>query len=132
MIGYRETHHDIFPKKIYYFGTRKEQKEYRDKYLDGHEGDGDDTRGGSSIGTDTGSNRLILPTTPFTRGDSTSSSASKQSRMTELKAIKQGQEDLKKEVQNSHERIMALQNQLTELTATLDRVLLLHDPNRRQ
>jgi hypothetical protein len=131
VIGYRETHHDIFPKKIYYFGTRKEQKEYRDKYSDGHEGDSGDTRGGSSNSTDSGSNQLILPTTPFTRGNS-SSSASKQSRTTELKAIKQGQEDLKKEVQNSHEQIMALQNQLAELTATLNRVLLLNDPNRRQ
>ncbi|KAF9350722.1 hypothetical protein BGX34_001025, partial [Mortierella sp. NVP85] len=128
---YRETHRDIFPKKIYYFGTRKEQKEYWDKYSDGHENHGGVTHDGSSNSTETGSSQLVQSNAPFKRGNS-SSSVSKQSRMTELKAIKQGQEDLKKEVQNSHEQIRALQEQLTELTDTLNRVLMLNDPNRQK
>ncbi|KAF9350721.1 hypothetical protein BGX34_001024 [Mortierella sp. NVP85] len=136
LIDYRETHHDIFPKKIYYFGTRKEQKEYRDKYSDGHE---DDTgaRDGSSNSTGAGLGTLILPNALSKHGSNSSSSGimTRQSRMTELKAIKQSQEEMKqemkKEMQHSHDQIRALQEQLADLTATLNRVLLLNDPSRQ-
>ncbi|KAK3828025.1 MAG: hypothetical protein J3Q66DRAFT_321646, partial [Benniella sp.] len=133
--NYREAHHDIFPKTIYYFDTRKEQREYREKYSDGHEGDSSDTRGGSSNSGDTGSSQLDQPNTLFKRGNS-SSSATRQSKMTKLKAIKQSHEELKqemkREIQRSHNQIMVLQDQLADMREMLNKVLMQTDPTQQQ
>lgn len=77
---------------------------------------------------------MALPHAPFKRGSNSSASGivARQLRMTELKAIKQSQEDMMKEMQFSHEQIRILQEQLAALTTTLERVSHLHDPNRRE
>ncbi|KAF9349659.1 hypothetical protein BGX34_001672 [Mortierella sp. NVP85] len=146
--NYREAHSDIFPTKVYYFGTRKEQKEYRDKYSDKDTDDhhGSDIEARSSV-TGTGPTQQLIrsATTTLKHGPDPGPSVAeaRQARMTELKVIKQNQEEIKqemqhmsqemkKEIQHSHEQIRVLQEQLAGLTATLNRVLLLNDPSRQQ
>ncbi|KAK3827973.1 MAG: hypothetical protein J3Q66DRAFT_409118 [Benniella sp.] len=52
--GYREAHHDIFPKEIYYVATRQEQNDYHAKYFQVERDGlvGGDSNGGSSISFD--------------------------------------------------------------------------------
>ncbi|KAK3828028.1 MAG: hypothetical protein J3Q66DRAFT_434647 [Benniella sp.] len=125
--NYREANPDIFPKKIYYFGTRKEQKVYWDKHLDGHEEDCDDTHVGSSNSTDT--------------GHSSSSGAARQAKTTDVRGIKQSQEEvkqemqhmsqeMKKEIQHSHEQIRILQRQLGDMKEMLAKFMSM-DPTKQ-
>jgi chromosome segregation ATPase len=100
--------------------------------MDGSDDGGEDTNDGG-VSLVAGSSELARSNTPLKKGSNSSSSAvtTRHTRMTDVKAIKQTQEEmkleqdkrheeLKKELKQSHDQMKALQSQLAELTATLN------------
>ncbi|KAF9355009.1 hypothetical protein BGX34_010700 [Mortierella sp. NVP85] len=97
--GFREAY-DMFPDKIYYFATHKEQKEFHAKYS---QEDTDDLIGGSSddiSGSGDARTRSCEhdqqdPSKKSHPASSSSTAVSLKSSTVDLEAIKQGQEELK-------------------------------------
>lgn len=129
LTGFREAY-DRFPKKIYFFATHKEQRDYNAKHSKQESDDpiGDSDVGSSVDETSTRSPERVQQSPPFKLHQSLSSSTivASQSGVMGLETIAQGQEELrqqhearhtelKRELQQSQDHVISrLKDQLQE------------------